>query len=63
MPKEITAIVYNESNYDYHSIIKKISEEFERQFTIILLKEFMQLNINTDMIIKNRTHVKKMGHT
>ena len=41
IPKEITAIVYNESNYDYHSIIKKISEEFERQFTIILLKEFM----------------------
>ena len=35
MPKEITIIFYNELNYDYHFNIKKLAEEFERQFTCL----------------------------
>ena len=29
VPKEITIILHNGSNYDYHFIMKKVAEEFE----------------------------------
>ena len=32
MPKDITVLVYNGSNYEYHFIIKELAEEFEGQF-------------------------------
>ena len=35
IPKEITAMFYNESNYDYHLIIKELAEEFEGKFTCL----------------------------
>ena len=30
-PKEIPAVFHNDSNYDYHFIIKELAEEFEDQ--------------------------------
>ena len=30
---KIALIFYNESNYDYHFIIKELAEEFKKQFT------------------------------
>ena len=79
VPTKIPLVFHNESNYDYHFIIKELAEEFKKQFTclgknsekyitftvaiekacssqilsIIFLKEFKELNVNTDMIIKN----------
>ena len=108
VPKQISIVSHNGSNYDYHFIIKKLSEEFKKQFTclaentkkyitfafpiekevtridkngeevtkhipyilhlliaqnlwqafyqilsITLLKEFIELNVHTDMITKN----------
>ena len=32
MPNEIPAVFHNASNYDYHSIIKELANEFEGQF-------------------------------
>ena len=31
-PKEISVVFHNGSNYDYHSMIKELVEEFEGQF-------------------------------
>ena len=28
-------VFHNESNYDYHFIIKEVAEEFEKQFTCL----------------------------
>ena len=33
VPKKIPIAFHNESNYDYHFIIKDSVEEFEKQFT------------------------------
>ena len=33
--KKITITFHNESNYDYHFIIKKLAEEFKKQFTCL----------------------------
>ena len=35
IPKEIRIVFHNESNYDYHVIIKELAEEFEVQFTCV----------------------------
>ena len=32
MPNEIPVVFHNDSNYDYHFIIKELSNEFEKQF-------------------------------
>ena len=32
MPIKIPVVFYNGFNYDYYLIIKKLAEEFERQF-------------------------------
>ena len=32
MPNEIPIVLHNESNYDYHFIIKDLANEFEGQF-------------------------------
>ena len=32
MPNEIPIVLHNESNYDYHFIIKDLANEFEEQF-------------------------------
>ena len=35
VPKKIHMAFYNESNYDYHFIIKDLPEEFKKQFTCL----------------------------
>ena len=32
MPNEISVVFHNDSNYDYHFIIKELANEFEGQF-------------------------------
>ena len=34
-PKNIPIVFHNESNYDYHFIIKGLAEEFKKQFTCL----------------------------
>ena len=35
VPKESSIVFHNGSNYDYHFIIKKLAEKFEKQFTCL----------------------------
>ena len=108
VPKKISIVFNNGSNYDYHFIMKELAEEFKKQFTylgkntekyitftvltekvtridkngeeitknishilqfidsarfmasslsnLVFLKKFVELNINTDMLIKNVKH-------
>ena len=35
MPEKIPILFHNESNYDYHFIIKELAEEFKKQFTCL----------------------------
>ena len=35
MPKKIPIVSHNESNYDYHFIIKELAEEFKKQLTCL----------------------------
>ena len=35
VPEEIPIIFHNGCNYDYHSIIKELAEQFEGQFTCL----------------------------
>ena len=45
IPKEITIIFHNQSNYDSHFIIKKLAEEFEKQFPCLGKKYWKIYNI------------------
>ena len=36
MPNGISVVFHNRSNYDYHSIIKELANEFERQFECLV---------------------------
>ena len=35
MPKKNYIVFHNESNYDYHFIMKKLEEKFKNQFTCL----------------------------
>ena len=35
VPRNIPIIFYNESNYDYHFIIKELAKEFRKQLTCL----------------------------
>ena len=35
MSKNIPTVFHNESNYDYHFIIKELAEEFKKQITCL----------------------------
>ena len=35
VPKRISIVFHNESNYDYHFIIKELAEQFKKQFTCL----------------------------
>ena len=48
MHKEIFVAFHNESNYGNRFIIKGLA-----YLSIILLKEFIELNVNSDTMIKN----------
>ena len=64
--KKITITFHNESNYDYHFIIKELAEEFKKQFTslgentekyitftVVIEKELTRTDKNGEEIIKN----------
>ena len=51
VPKKISVDFYNESNYDYHFIIKESAEEFEEQLTC--------LGENTNKYISFTVQIKK----
>ena len=36
VPKNIPIVFHNASNYDYHFIIKELTEEFKKQFTCLI---------------------------
>ena len=35
VPKEISIVIHNGSNYDYHFIIKELAEDFEKHFIFL----------------------------
>ena len=62
MPKKISIVFHNQSNYDYNSIMKELAEEFKKQFlcwgentekynafTIILEKEVTRIYKNREI--------------
>ena len=49
--KKITITFHNESNYDYHFIIKELAEEFKKQFT--------SLGENTEKYITFTVQIEK----
>ena len=51
VPKKISVILHNGSNYDYHFIIKKLAEEFKKQFTF--------LGENTEKYVTFRVPIEK----
>ena len=53
MHKEIFVAFHSESNYGNRFIIKGLA-----YLSIILLKEFIELNVNSDTMIKNVKHVE-----
>ena len=60
VPKKIPTVFHNGSNFDYHFIIKKLAEEFEKQFSC--LEESTEKYINfTVPIEKEVTRIDKNG--
>ena len=63
VPKRISIVFHNESNYDYHFIIKEVTEEFEKQFTwlgentVSIEKEVTRIDKNGEQITKNISYV------
>ena len=60
VPKEITIVFHNGSNYDYHVITKKTVEELERQFTC--LGENTEKFISFSVPIAKELIKKKKNH-
>ena len=52
--KKITITCHNESNYDYHFIIKELAEEFKKQFT--------SLGENTEKYITFTVQIEKKSY-
>ena len=70
VPKKIPIAFYNGSNYDYHFIIKRLSEKFKKQFTCLgentekwitftvpLEKEVTRINKNGEKLTKNISYI------
>ena len=66
VPKKISTVFHNVSNYNYHFIIKKLAEEFKKQFTCLggntkkcrtftvsIEKEVTRIEKNIEEITKN----------
>ena len=47
VPKKIPIVFHNESNYDYHFVIKKLAKEFKKQFTClrVTVKKFITFTV------------------
>ena len=60
VPKKISIVFHNGSNYDYHFIIKELAEEFKKQF--ICLGKNTEKCITFTVPIKNKvTRIDKNG--
>ena len=58
--KKISIVFHNGPNYDYHFIIKKLAEEFKKQFTY--LGESTEKYITSTVAIKREvTRIDKNG--
>ena len=70
VPKKVSIAFHNGSNYDYHFIIKELSEEFKKQFnclgestekhitfTVLIEKEVTRIDKNGEEISKNISYI------
>ena len=70
VPKNIPIAFHNGSNYDYHFIIKELTEEFKKQFTylgentgkyitftVTIEKRVTRINENGEKITKNTSYI------
>ena len=70
VPEKMHIVFHNESNYDYHFIIKELPEEFKKQFTclgentekyptftVTIEEEVTRLNKNGEQITKNISYI------
>ena len=53
-PKKILIVFYNRSNYDYHFIIKKLAEEFKKQFTCLgeNTENYITFTVRVEKVVK-----------
>ena len=59
-PKKLHIAIHNGQNYDYHLIIKKLTEEFKKQFTCLGENTKNYINFTTP-IEKEVTKIDKNG--
>ena len=72
VPEKISTVVQNGFNYDYHSIIKVLAEEFKKQstclteytakyinFTVSIEKLVIRIDKNREEITKNISYILK----
>ena len=53
VPKNIPIVFHNESNYDYHFVVKELAEEFQGQFIYFgeNTEKYITLNIQASKMI------------
>ena len=72
VPKKVSVIFHNGSNYNYYFIIKELVEEFKKQFTCLgentgkyitftvpIEKEVMRIDKNGEEITKNISYISQ----
>ena len=59
VPKDISIVFHNGSNYDYHFILKELAEEYEEKFTY--LGENTEKYISFTVSIEKVTRIDKNG--
>ena len=60
MPRKIPIAFYNESNYDYHFIIKELAEEDTEKYITFIVpteKEIPRIDNNGEEITKNISNI------
>ena len=62
LPKEISIILDNGSNYDYHFIIEEIAEKFEKQVTCLAKNSQIKLLKKVTRTDKNGEEIQKTTH-
>ena len=52
--KKILIVFHNRSNYDYHFIIKKLAEEFKKQFTCLgeNTENYITFTVRVEKVVK-----------
>ena len=60
MHKKVLIAFHNESNYDYHFILKELAEEFKEQFTFVRGNTEKEITF-TVLIEKEVTRIDKNG--